>query len=131
MKVIIAGSRSITNPKYIQEAISAAYAQMNIEITEVVSGTALGVDRIGEEWAKRHYIPIKPFPAKWNIKVGDKVIKDKTAGFKRNFQMAQYGDALIAVWDGSSNGTANMINTMKDLGKPVFVYKVKNENPNQ
>lgn len=36
--------------------------------------------------------------------------------------MAQYADALIAVWDGESKGTLHMINSMNNIGKPVFVY---------
>jgi hypothetical protein len=35
--------------------------------------------------------------------------------------MAEYADCLIAVWDGSSRGTKNMIDEMNKLKKPVFV----------
>lgn len=44
MKTIIAGSRSITNYDQILEAISLS----NIIITTVISGTANGVDKLGE-----------------------------------------------------------------------------------
>ena len=39
--------------------------------------------------------------------------------------MAEYGDALIAVWDGKSRGTQNMIDIMKAFGKPVYVFRVE------
>jgi hypothetical protein len=35
--------------------------------------------------------------------------------------MAKYADALIAVWDGKSRGTKNMIDEAKKLGLKVYV----------
>ena len=46
----------------------------------------------------------------------------RKAGILRNRKMAKYADALIAVWDGLSRGTANMIAEMEALGKPVFRF---------
>ena len=47
MRIIIAGSRNITSYEYL----SLACELSDFEITEVVSGCARGVDRLGEEWA--------------------------------------------------------------------------------
>lgn len=44
------------------------------------------------------------------------------AGLKRNGRMADYGDALIAVWDGESPGTKNMIDQMRKRGKLYYIY---------
>ena len=41
--------------------------------------------------------------------------------------MAQYADALVAVWDGVSPGTKGMILEMKKLKKLVFIGLVKNK----
>lgn len=111
MKVIIAGSRDIDNYDLIVEAIQ----QAEFEITEVVSGTARGPDKLGEQWARDNFIPISRFPADWNT-------HGKSAGYRRNAEMGQYADALIAVWDGQSRGTKHMIDIMKKLNKPYFVY---------
>ena len=54
------------------------------------------------------------FNADWN-KHG------RAAGPMRNKQMADYADVLIAVWDGQSKGTKNMIDQMNKLNKPVFI----------
>jgi len=114
MKVIIAGSRDGVWP----ELVSTAVLRSNFNITEVVSGTARGVDQWGEAWANEHNIPIKQFPADWN-KFG------KQAGIYRNCEMAEYADALIAVWNGESKGTQHMILDMKKHKKPIYIYNVK------
>jgi hypothetical protein len=110
MKVIIAGSRTLSDYGIIELAVT------NSKFTpiEIISGCAKGADRLGELFAKNHNLPVKYFPADWN-RFG------KAAGYKRNQQMAEYGDALVAVWDGKSKGTGHMINIMKDLNKPFHV----------
>lgn len=109
MKVIIAGSRSIHEYEIVKQAV----AESGFEITEVVSGRAAGVDRLGESWADEYNIPVKPFPADWS-KWG------KGAGHRRNTEMAEYADALVAVHNGS-RGTLNMIKQMRMRKKLVFV----------
>ena len=113
MRVIIAGSRGITDYSVVEDAVR----QSGYFITTVVSGRAQGVDRLGEEWAKARAIPIARFPAAWD-RYG------KRAGVLRNQQMAKYSDALIAVWDGESRGTFNMISEARQRGLKVFVHKV-------
>ena len=115
MKVIIAGSRTISDYMTVEKAIKDS----GFNISMVVSGTARGVDRIGEQWASRNGIPIKPFPASW-MKYG------KRAGFKRNEEMAKYADALIAVWDGESPGSKHMLGIARMKGLKVFVRIVEN-----
>ena len=129
MKVIIAGSRSIVDYIHIEDAARLS----NFDITEIVSGTARGVDQLGEQLATKHNTPVAKFPADWNnTTVPGAVIKhnqygayNAIAGHMRNAQMAQYADALIAVWDGKSRGTTDMITRMRKLKKRVFVHTVK------
>ena len=113
MKVIIAGSRD----GVFQRDVDEAMALCGFQVTEVVSGTARGVDRLGEHWARTHHIPIKPFPADWS--------KGRAAGPIRNEQMARYADALVAVWDGQTPGTRSMIQAAQRRGLKVFVYSVR------
>jgi len=116
MKTIIAGSRSIT----CFEAVRGAIEVSGIPISEVVSGTACGVDSLGEEWARLRGVPIKRFPAKWGQ-------HGRSAGYKRNAEMADYADALIACWDGTSKGTKHMIDIAKTKGLKVFVFRKASE----
>ena len=110
MKTIIAGSRNIKNISIIYQTVY----ESGFDITEVVSGTARGVDKLGEQWATENNIPIKRMPANWNL-------YGKSAGPIRNNEMADYADALIAIWDGKSKGTKWMIDVANKRGLMVYV----------
>jgi len=114
LKVIIAGSRDGFVAKNVFEAVeeSPFYGK----ITEVVSGGARGVDRDGESFAKLNHLPIKLFQPDW-----DKY--KNSAGMLRNIEMAEYADALVAIWDGKSPGTKQMITIMKSKNKPVYIHQ--------
>ncbi len=112
MRVIIAGSRTITDYKIVRRAISKCFWRN--EIKEIVSGTAKGVDKLGELYANKYGLPIKRFPANWDM-------YGKSAGYIRNAAMMEYADGLIAIWDGQSKGTKNMLQIMRKSDKPVFV----------
>lgn len=119
MKLIIAGSRVITNRELIYEFLDALkqfYDHSADEITEVVSGTAKGVDEAGEAWAELRGIEVVQFPANWKA-------LGKRAGLARNVEMAEYADALAVIWDGYSTGTGHMIATMLTMDKPVH-YRI-------
>lgn len=116
MKVIIAGSRDITDYNIILKAIENA----DFNITEIVSGCARGVDRLGERFANDCNLVIHKFPADWNGP------HKKAAGFVRNAEMANFADALIAIWDGKSPGTKNMIELARKNNLKIHVEIVNN-----
>lgn len=116
MKLIIAGGRDIScGTGLIESAIHVHNIENNLfdMIEEIVSGGAQGMDASGEHFAERNKFPVKLFPADWD-KHG------RAAGPIRNKQMAEYADALLLIWDGSSKGSKNMKETMLKLGKPVY-----------
>jgi len=121
MKVIIAGSRTITDLKIIPIVVLHFKNTFHIDLQdgqhEIVSGGAKGVDESGEKWAKIVGNKITTFPANWQ-KYG------KKAGYIRNYQMADYADALIAIWDGKSKGTKHMIDIAIEKELMVFVHEV-------
>lgn len=116
-KLIIAGSRDITDYNLIKDI----YLKTFNNTIEIVSGTARGVDRLGENLADELEIPKALFPAEWNVNG----VFIKGAGHIRNRQMANYATALLAFWDGESPGTKNMIETMRSLNKEVKVYNTE------
>ncbi len=98
MKVIIAGSRSFNNYSLLRQICDL---ELNRD-SEIVSGTANGADKLGEQYADEKGIRKKLFAADWTT-------HGKSAGYIRNEEMAKYADALIAFWDGKSKGTQHMI----------------------
>ena len=116
-RVIIAGSRSITDYEQVATAVRAS----RFEITEVVSGCAGGPDTLGEIWAANNGVGLSRFPARWRTRDGE---YNPRAGFQRNQQMAEYADALIAVWDGESGGTRHMIEQARKRGLKVYIHTV-------
>lgn len=113
MKLVIAGSRyGHFTLDDVRNAISR-----NIEgpVTLVISGTATGVDRLGELWALENDIPVKLMPAEWHI-------HGRRAGFIRNEQMAEEADVVLCLWDGQSAGTRHMIAAAKVRNIPTYVY---------
>lgn len=87
-------------------------------ITEVYSGTAKGIDEAGEAWAKTQGIPVRRFPANWEL-------YGKAAGHVRNREMiAAEAEGLIAIWDGLSRGTEDCISQARLKKLKVFVYRV-------
>ena len=112
MKLIVAGSREFNNYDLLKKSIQENFQRYEVE--EIVSGTARGADTLGEQFAKEYNIQVKKFPANWDL-------YGKSAGYRRNVEMADYADALIAFWDGKSKGTGHMINIAKDKNLRVIV----------
>ncbi len=98
LSTIVAGSREITNPEVVYQAIDSA----PWGVFELYSGGARGVDAIGVDWAKSTMTPVCIYPADWRT-------YGKAAGPLRNEQMAKEAEALILIWYGDSPGSANML----------------------
>ena len=127
MKTVIAGVRQVKVPGgeprelYFHEVVYILAClndyHKRYPITEVVSGAARGVDKLGEIWALRHRIPVKQFLP--NYKVGG-----RGAPLIRNRAMGEYADRLIAFWDDCSTGTKHMIEVMENLDKPKTIWRL-------
>jgi hypothetical protein len=81
-KVIVAGSRDIAN--YF--TVCSAIMNSGFIVSEIVSGGARGVDRLGERYAKEFNRTVKQFPANWKE-------HGRQAGILRNLEMAKYNIA--------------------------------------
>ena len=112
IKVIIAGGRDFNDWDKLVEICDKAFK--DYQSIEIVSGNANGADKLGERYANERGHQIKLFPADWD-KHG------KSAGYRRNAEMANYAGALLAFWDGTSKGTAHMINLAKERGLKILI----------
>ena len=114
MKMIIAGGRDFMDLELLYRSCSEILKDKTVQ--EIVSGCAKGADRAGESYAKFNKIAIKKFPAEWD-KYG------KSAGYRRNKDMAEYADVLIAFWNGESKGTKHMIDLATSNKLQVHIIK--------
>lgn len=114
-RVVIAGCRDYNNydeaKTYIDLCLSDIRKKYEIVI---LSGGARGADAIGERYAKENGFNIEKHPAAWEI-------YGKSAGPRRNKQMAEACDFVICFWDGQSRGTGSMIEYAKTYGKPIRI----------
>lgn len=112
MRTIIAGSRHL----WIDvDTIDIIVNSFQLHISKIVSGHSGNVDLAAESWAKREGIPCELYPADWK-QFG------RRAGPLRNGTMVKNADALIAVHDGISRGTADVIRQAREAGLKVFVW---------
>jgi hypothetical protein len=132
-KVIIAGGRDFNNKKLLFHKADLLLKEQIRKENKIiiVSGGANGADKLGEDYAEARGFYIKVYPANWDDITNKPLSEIRTrrdgtkywskAGPERNIQMAKYGDALIAFWDGKSKGTNHMINIAKGKGLAVRV----------
>lgn len=111
-RVIVAGGRDFTDYLTLRDMLDKVL--VNLDNVVIVSGSAYGADRLGEQYATQRGLKLVMFPADWET-------NGKAAGPIRNRMMAEYSDYLVAFWDGKSKGTKNMIATAREEGLQVRV----------
>lgn len=115
-KLIVAGGRDFSNTELFLKTMQQVEQELAEYSVSLVSGMAKGADKMGWQFARDQGITCHEFPADWD-KYG------KAAGFRRNQEMADFSDGLVAFWDGKSHGTKHMIETMKAQNKWIMVVR--------
>ena len=112
MKLLIAGSRSITD--------FDLNGHISDDVDLIISGGAKGIDTLAEQYADKNGIQkliIRPKYEKYG----------KAAPIRRNEEMVDISDAVLAIWDGKSRGTAYTLEYAREKGKRIieviFEYK--------
>jgi len=114
-KIVVAGGRSFDDYGLLKDRLdSFTNTKSKTHEIVIVSGTAKGADTLGETYAFEHELAVEMFPAQWD-KHG------KSAGYKRNAEMANAADAVVVFWDGKSKGSKHMIDIAKKVGLPLRV----------
>ena len=107
MKIAVIGSRGLKVDnlgKYLPD-----------EVTEIVSGGAKGIDTCAREYANANGIKLMEFLPEYE-KYG------RSAPLKRNLQIIDYADLVLAFWDGQSRGTKYVIDNCEKRNKKVRVF---------
>lgn len=113
-KIIVAGSRTFTNYAILHNTLQML--TKNLPNVTIISGDAQGADSLGVRYAKEKGHDVMHFPADWN-KHG------KSAGYKRNVEMADNADAVVVFWNGISKGAKHMIDIAKERKLPLRIYR--------
>lgn len=109
MKLLIAGSRSISNfdiSPYIPEGTDF-----------ILSGGASGIDGLAEKYADKHRISKLILRPRYDL-------YRRAAQLKRNDIMVDICDRVLIFWDGVSKGTKHTINYAQKARKPVEVITI-------
>ena len=109
MKTAVIGSRSL-NVIFLRDYIPAA-------TTEIVSGGAKGVDTLAKSYAEEIGCKYTEFLPEYE-KYG------KAAPIRRNDEIIEYADVVVALWDGKSKGTKYVIDRCKKIGRSLIVYNM-------
>ncbi len=110
MKAAVVGSRGLfvdNIGSYIPE-----------EVTEIISGGARGIDECAKVFALKNGLKLKLYLPEYD-RYG------KAAPLKRNVNIIEEADIVIALWDGKSKGTENSISIAEKLKKPLKIYIIK------
>lgn len=117
-RVVIAGCRDYDNYDEAKAYIDICLS--NIRKTNeiiIISGGAKGADSLGERYAEENGFKVEKYSADWE-RYG------RSAGPRRNRQMAEISDYVICFWDGESRGTRSMIESARNFGKPVKIKRI-------
>ncbi|MCH8049006.1 DUF2493 domain-containing protein [Patescibacteria group bacterium] len=118
MKIAIVGSRTGWTEKEIHEYLDHYKSKNNLDVKEVVSGGAIGVDTFAESWAKKNDIKTFIFYPNWS-KYG------RGAGMIRNKLIIDRSDSVIAFMTEGSKGTKNSVNYAKKQNKLLLLFERK------
>lgn len=107
MKVAVIGSRTLK--------VRNLERYLPKDTTEIISGGAKGIDSCAREYAISNYIRLTELLPNYS-KYG------KTAPLRRNIDIINSADLVLAFWDGKSSGTRFVIENCKKLGVPLEIY---------
>lgn len=109
MKLAVIGGRTFTDENRIFEELDKYD-----NITEIISGFAIGADRMGKRYALMKGIKYTEYLPDWEL-------HGKSAGVIRNRYIIDDCEEVLAAHDGISKGTLFSINYAIKQGKKVNI----------
>ena len=109
MKLLIVGSRSITNfdlSPYI-----------STDVDTIISGGANGIDTLAEQYADSYRLSKYIIRPRYDL-------YGRAAPLKRNEEMVHMADAVLVIWDGRSKGTKHTIQYSKKINKTLTLVQL-------
>ena len=115
MKIAIIGSRTI----YIPPQKLAKYIPNTV--TQIISGGANGIDTSAREYALLYNLRLVEY-------LPDYKKYKRGAPIKRNMEIIENSDLVIAFWDGKSRGTKFVIEACKKQNKEIIIHLIERNN---
>lgn len=116
LRLIVAGGRDFEDYGRLSAAVAEALGDHPLDQVEIVSGAARGADRLGERWARENGVALRQFPADWEQ-------HGKSAGYRRNVEMAGYADAALVMPGG--RGTDHMARIAAERGLTLHDFRTR------
>jgi hypothetical protein len=113
MKVLVCGGRDFDDAELVDEVLNRI--NLDTPITWMVDGAARGADSLAYGWASARRIPTTRFFADWD-RFG------KSAGYRRNEEMAKWGPDLVVAFPGG-RGTQHMIDIAQRYNIRVYIVR--------
>jgi hypothetical protein len=109
VRIIVAGSRNYADRREFHDLIVSYIERFDVPILFISGKAPTGADDLIIRWCKKFKYPCAEYPANWDDGVGDNVLRNRAAGHQRNYTMSLVGTHLLAFFNGTSPGTAGMI----------------------
>jgi len=110
------GTIGIVGSREFNDLVRLTKFMMQFKPKVIISGGARGADYLAKIYAQNQGIDYKEFPAEWD-KYG------RSAGYRRNIDIVENSDIIIAFWDGTSKGTKHTIDIAREKNKPLYIER--------
>ena len=111
VKVAIVGSRHFPELERVRDFVIALPAGAT-----VVTGGASGVDAAAGQAARERQLGLIKLPPRFEE------ASDPSASARRNQELVDAAEVLVAFWDGESAGTRKTVERALDSGREVHVF---------
>jgi len=121
MRILVCGSRrvdiTVEDISNVFKVLSTLLDEFSIH--EIISGGAIGPDRVAIEWAKQNSCGFNVYDASW-------AVYGRSAGMIRNKEMVEKCDICVGFWDGKSRGTEFTLDCAVKMNRKTYVVDCSN-----
>lgn len=117
-RIAVVGSRKFSNYEQLSRELDSRYTEGDW----LISGGALGADSMAQRYAKENGLPILIIYPRWRPNGR----YDAGAGFKRNKQIVENADIVLAFYQKGhfqEGGTANTAAWARNLEVPLLEFE--------
>jgi len=114
-KVAIIGGRDFDQKEFLFEKVLSIV--QNHHVSLIISGGAKGADTLAKQFALHHEIPFQEYLPQYHLYPG------KIAPLKRNEQIVNACDILVAFPCCNSKGTWHTLSLARQQKKDIYIFK--------